>query len=183
MVIEGVRFTGSAWKPQGNISRCLQVKKRSRDAPQQKAKGMTVEEFAFHLQKMAQIVHARWDYNRCAYRPTWAYDNPNFHNLSRAQLTMCNIGTHNVIRPPRYSGDFMQCIEHVHGFVCDAFKKENFQTGREAYSMEVHGAKLSALFFRMVTPNGVLRDCRNVMALVKHISDANDGGYAPPNMC
>lgn len=183
VVIKRERFTGLAWTLKGNVSGCLQVKQQSMGAPPKAAKGMTTEEFAFHLQKMAEIVHARWDYSLCAYRPTWAFDNPNFHKLSRAQLTMCNIGRNNVQRPPRYSGDFMQCIEHVHGFVCMAFKKENFQTGREAYNMEVHGAKLRALFLRMVTPNGVLRDCRNVMALVKHISDANDGGYAPPNMC
>lgn len=149
---------------------------------EKKAKSMTAEEFGDHLQKIALIVHARWDYEKCPHRPTFVYDNPNFHNLSAKQLTACNIGKANVQRPPRYSGDFMQCIEHVHGYVCAAFIKKHFQTGREAFDTEKHGNMLRQLFLRMVKPSGVLADCCNVMELVKHVRDVSFGRYAPPNM-
>jgi hypothetical protein len=145
-----------------------------------KAANLTKDEFYSHLEKICRIVHAIW--NTCKYGPAvFAYDNPHNHDLSKAQLVGCNLGTKNVLRPPRYSGDFMQCIEHVHSHVCAEFHKQRFRAGRPDFDVQREGDRLHEIFEDKVTADRVLNDCMRVIQLVEHVRHT-DGGYAPTRM-
>ncbi len=141
------------------------------------AANITKEEFARALSEIAAIMHTRYNsvYGRTG---KVAFDNPSFHALSALQFTGCNLGKNNIIRPPRYSGDFMQCIEHVHATVCSEFQKQRFREGRMPFDLEKDGAHLKKVFFDMVCGEGVRNNCAKVMRLVSHVAEQGHGGYA-----
>lgn len=109
------------------------------------------------------------------------YDNPNFHNLSKdgaEAMAKYGYGEDNRANPPPYSGDFMQCIEHVHGYVCDEFQKVCFRERLGKFDPEIHGNAVREVFFDMVTGDSVKANCLKVSQLMKYIVDNNTGGYA-----
>lgn len=141
------------------------------------AANLTKEEFAVALRDITQIVHT--DYNVKTNRAgKVAFDHPRNHALSELQYTSCNLGRSNVVRPPRYSGDFMQCIEHVHAIVCTEYQKQRFRQGRVPFDVAADGAHLKEVFFSKVSAAGVLANCSKVMRLVSHVAEQGHGGYA-----
>lgn len=144
----------------------------------------TKEEFADRLQRIWDKLHDPaygWDFDKWG-PPILCYDNPSFHKLSPELLQACNIGTSSVMRPPRYSGDFMQCIEHVHGYVCQAFQRKMYVHGLREYDFEKHSELLEDTFFATVTPKAVAANCEKLQVLVKHVLDTKTGDYAPPRL-
>jgi hypothetical protein len=75
----------------------------------------------------------------------------------------------------------MQCIEHVHSYVCAEFHKQRFREGRPAFDLQKDSDRLLKVFNDKVTAGSVLNDCMRVQALVKRVYQL-DGGYAPPEM-
>jgi hypothetical protein len=146
------------------------------------AANMSKQEFYAHMQQITAIVHAWWIRHGIEGTPIMMYDCPYFHDLKSWQLQALHLGKGNVERPPRYSGDFMQCIEHVHAYVCAAFDRDSFEAGNPVFDMEADFARMKACFEAKVTPEGVTRNCRKVMRLVRYIVQQGTGGYAPAKM-
>lgn len=113
---------------------------------------------------------------------TSVFDNPKVHDLSKADQLEIHIGTKSGIRPPPYSGDFMQPIEHSHGIICTEFNKRRFQMGWKEYDVVRDGELMHQCFKNMIRASSVKEDCERVLRLVKHIVQNGDGGYAPPKM-
>lgn len=141
------------------------------------AANMTKEEFACALGEIAEIMHVKYNqkYDRAG---KLAFDNPRCHALSDLQYTGCNLGVNSVIRPPRYSGDFMQCIEHVHAFVCSEYQKQRFRDGNGPFDVAKDGVHLERVFFETVNAQGVRKNCEKVRLLVAHVAEQGHGGYA-----
>lgn len=125
------------------VKKALKGKAGKHDVP---AANLTKDEFAVALGEISKIMHTEYNmkFNRTG---KVAFDNPRNHDLSKLQYTGCNLGRSNVIRPPRYSGDFMQCIEHVHAIVCAEFQRQRFRQGRVPFDVDVDGAHLKEVFF------------------------------------
>jgi hypothetical protein len=143
------------------------------------AKNMTKQEFFGYMKELKALINLKWDHEMYG-TPVFAYDNPHFHNLTPAMLAELGWSDADQLRPPCYSGDFMQPIEHVHSQVCTKFKKNLFTAGRPAWNLNTYEKMLQDAF-DMVTPESVEKDCKRVIKLCKHVRHT-DGGYAPPNM-
>jgi hypothetical protein len=149
---------------------------------QRAAKSLTKEEWKVRLGKFWTHITTIWDYSKYS-PPVLVFDNPKVHNLTKAELLELHIGTKSVLRPPAYSGDFMQPIEHAHGTICAEFKKRRFQRGWKEYDLAVDGQLMRQCFNSMITAKSVQLDCERVLRLVKHMVQTGNGGYAPPSMC
>lgn len=163
----------------------LQVKKNVKGkagAQERPAAGLTKEEFRDHVDLIQKIIHVKWDSEKYG-EPVLMWDNLHAHNLQKAELAGLHLGNRNVRKPPPYSGDFMQPIEHTHGTICAAFHKLRFQQGLPAYDVQKDFELLKKAFFNTVKPSAVEADCKRVQTLVKHVAHENTGGYAPTKMC
>jgi hypothetical protein len=161
------------------VEKYVKGKKGKTAAP---ALNMSKKEFYVHMEQITTTVHAWWSSRDIEGAPIMMYDCPHFHDLKDYQLQALHLGVSNVQRPPRYSGDFMQCIEHVHAYVCAAFDKDLLEAGNPAYDVDAHFARMQACFETKVTPEGVTKNCRKVMRLVRYIVKQGHGGYAPASM-
>lgn len=112
------------------------------------------------------------------------YDNPGFHNLDAEQKgCLLEPGVllddlEQLQRPSPYSGDFMQCIEHVHGWICAEWYKQCFRDGIPQTN-EQREADLQYLFYSKVTPATVRATVERLWRLLEVIVQENTGGYAP----
>lgn len=115
------------------------------------------------------------------------YDNPNFHNLDEGQKAhLLKPGVlldslDQLQQPPPYSGDFMQCIEHVHGWICSEWWKERFRSGTPETNEE-REAELSNLFYTLVGPDSVRKNVLKLLRLLDHVVQQGTGDYAPPGL-
>ena len=115
------------------------------------------------------------------------YDNPSFHNLNEAQKThLVQPGVlldslDQLQNPPTYSGDMMQCIEHVHSWICSEWWKDRFCNG-EQLTVEDREASLSTIFYDQVSAKSVRKNVHKLVRLLDHIVAQGDGGYAPQNL-
>jgi hypothetical protein len=114
-------------------------------------------------------------------KPLYTFENPRFHGLDNVALAKVGIDVGpngNRLTAPRYSGDFMQCIEHAHGYVCAAYQKARLRRRLPAFVRDDETAALEQEFRRLVSADVIARDCQNVMRLVAQIDkDDHDGGY------
>lgn len=114
---------------------------------------------------------------------TFMYDNPSFHRLTEdekldiLQETMLE-SVDQLQNPPRYSGDFMQCIEHVHGYICGAWANERLADGHKKTWQE-HEADLRRIFNEKVTAENVTANVHKLVKLLERIKKDGTGGYAP----
>lgn len=161
----------------------MQVQRGKQEVP---AKSMTKKEFAVVVKEVSKIMDAKYkELNVDGKLPQFklAFDNPAFHNISASDLLECHLTTHRIVRPPRYSGDFMQAIETVHANVCAAFQRTRFRTGLVPYDVKADGKLLKDTFFKKVRAAGVQKSCEKVMRLVQHIDAEGTGGYGPSKLC
>jgi hypothetical protein len=82
---------------------------------------------------------------------------------------------------PRYSGDFMQCIEHVHGIICRKWWVKRMKDGQHG-EWEVWEEELRSIFFGCIDAAGVQANCDKVRELVKSVVKAETGDYADPRL-
>lgn len=153
------------------------------------ANGVTCEEWLAHLTEITTIARKRWTevhpsrpFSECKF----IYDNPNMHNISAEDLDWLQVAGYlddidQLISPPVYSGDFMQCIEHVHAIICQAWFKERFRKGTPE-TVEMREEELSQIFFKSVTASGVTKNVDQLWQLVNYVHVQDTGDYAPPDI-
>lgn len=109
--------------------------------------------------------------------PVFVYDNPSFHNLEDADLEEVGLTWQDIRRPPPYSGDFMQPIEHAHGYTACAYRKAKFRAQVVRYTADAEVKRMRKCFFDAVKGDTMNRECLNVKVLVGTIANHCDGGY------
>jgi hypothetical protein len=175
----------SALTPHSYVLQVLRLVKGYSDKQEVPALNITSEEFAAVLKEIKAIVDKMWPKVKHLVgdrAPLFAYDNPNVHKLPPQLLKSTGIDKTALLRPPRYSGDIMQCIEHVHALVCSAYEKERFRAGNRAFDLEQDGEHLTATFYDKVTPEGVAKNCAKLTQLLEHVCEAGTGDYAPQRL-
>ena len=153
-------------------------------------KGFNSEEWCNVLEEIIKAARRSWaeaypntPFSECIFM----YDNPGFHNLDVGQKAhLLKPGKlldslDQLQQPPRYSGDMMQCIEHVHSWICSAWFKQRFREGEPTNNAD-REAQLSSLFYELVTPESVRKNVDKLVRLLNYMVEKNDGGYAPPRL-
>lgn len=113
-------------------------------------------------------------------------DNTHVHNLLPEELeALCGPcgpleSEQQIVRAPRYSGDIMQCIEHVHAIICSAWWQDRFDDGE--CLPELREQELSAVFYDLITPKQQARNVAKLRLLLKYIVEKNTGDYADPRL-
>ena len=153
-------------------------------------KGMNSNEWCWVLENI--IINARkaWveaypdtPFSQCIFM----YDNPSIHNLDvgqKAQLLRPGLlldSLDQLQQPPKYSGDMMQCIEHIHSWICSEWWRVRFREG-EPLSNEDREAGLSNIFYEQVSPDSVRKNVQKLVRLLEHIVEQGTGGYGPPDL-
>jgi hypothetical protein len=116
-------------------------------------------------------------------------DNTHVHNLTDEEIARITgptgplVSAAQIRRAPRYSGDIMQCIEHVHAILASEWWRERFEEGQP--SSDDCLAQLHAKFFGTepdsgITPDMVAAMVARLKVLLKHIVEVGTGGYASP---
>lgn len=153
-------------------------------------KGFNSEEWCMVLAEIIKAARRSWaeaypdtPFSECIFM----FDNPSFHKLDEGQkaFLLCP-GTlldslDQLQQPPRYSGDMMQCIEHVHSWICSAWFQQRFREGEPTNNAD-REAQLSTLFYELVTAESVRKNVDKLMRLLSYMVEKNDGGYAPPRL-
>ena len=151
---------------------------------------MNSNEWCYVLEQI--IIHARQAWKE-AYPDTpfreciFMYDNPNFHNLDegqKAQLYQPGVlldSLDQLQNPPPYSGDMMQCIEHVHSWICGEWWKDRFRYGCPVTNEEREAA-LGTIFYTLVSADSVKKNVLKLIKLLEHIVHEKTGGYGPPDL-
>lgn len=162
---------------------CLQTKKGK------SASGVTCVEWLKHLGAITTAARKRWQevhpdrpFSECKF----IYDNPNFHNITAEDRDWLQQSGYlddidQLISPPVYSGDFMQCIEHVHAIICEAWFKERFRKGTPA-GVEERAKELEEIFYTTISAAGVTANVDKLWKLVNFVYDQGTGDYAPPDI-
>ena len=113
-------------------------------------------------------------------------DNTFVHNLLEEELDDLDgpcgplASRDQIVRAPRYSGDIMQCIEHVHAIICSAWWLHRFEDGECV--PELRESELSGVFFNLITASEQSRNVAKLRLLLKYIVAEGTGGYADPRL-
>ena len=119
------------------------------------------------------------------------YDNPRVHNLNAVDKSALRRSRnfpeglvdpdYQLQSPPTYSGDFMQCIEHVHGIICDAWWKQRFrgECGDVHAGWEQHEYDLVGVFERLISPESVGKNVDKLVELLQYVVEQGTGDFAP----
>lgn len=172
------------WAPA--FEECAALQKKTGEV----ARGMTCSEWCLTLSEIIQNARKLWQqanpdrpFGECIFM----YDNPSFHNISEEdkQWLLETPGLLERIdqlqRPPPYSGDFMQCIEHVHAVICDRWWYHRFRNGTPSSVAEQEN-QLYQIFWDVINPKGVTANCDKVWDLINYVVEQDTGDYAPPSM-
>lgn len=121
-------------------------------------------------------------------RMTFFADNTHVHNLLEEEIKRLlkpwpagpGLVRAQLMRAPTYSGDIMQCIEHVHPYICDEWWREMFE--ERCHDEDMYEAALSELFYNKVEPRFVQHTVNRLRVLLKYIKDKGTGDYADPQL-
>lgn len=138
------------------------------------------------LIQICRTVNANWNERAYGGKPIFMFDNPSFHNLSEEDIaTLKHEGAitsrSQIQRPPEYSGDFMQCIEHAHAIIAEAWWHHRLMHGT-TLSWRVQKEQLDHIRLTHVTADVVARNVDKVVTLVEYIAEQGTGGYARSHM-
>jgi len=150
------------------------------------AKSTTQQEWFDVLSAIIHAAHEAWvckfprrPFKECPF----VYDNPSFHQLSEVDKLrllhqtpledLCQLQ-----QPARYSGDMMQCIEHVHAIICQAWYKERLTQGTQTDHVE-RGKTLQRIFRSHITSESVTKNVVRLRKLLQHLVNTGTGEYAP----
>jgi hypothetical protein len=159
-----------------DILRALQIQGRN-GQEQRLAKAETKLEFVHHFHCIVLQTRAMWPLKMKGLRPVFVFDNPRFHNLTLADLKKVGLTWQDIKRPPPYSGDFMQPIEHAHGYTACAYRKAKFRAQVVGYTANAEVKRMRKCFFDAVKGDTMNRECLNVKVLVGTIAKSGRGGY------
>ena len=163
----------------------MQKKNPSKKGEEPKlAKGMTQEEW---IDMLAQIIKRAWEIwgnDETFHTVIFMFDNPRFHEIDdvaydRLFLEGYLKSKDQLQRAPRYSGDFMQCIEHVHSIICKKWWRRRVILGVGPEWQDSEN-ELRSIFFDTINSKGVSENCEKVQELVRAVVAKGTGGYAPP---
>lgn len=138
------------------------------------------------LERIIERAYDKWGNPETFHNVIFMMDNPSIHQLDEHDYERLLLAGYLKSREqiqfaPKYSGDFMQCIEHVHGIICRKWWHLRMQHGT-GEGWEDWEKELSKIFFDTITAEGVLKNCAKVLKLVKWLVSKKTGGYAPPNL-
>jgi hypothetical protein len=165
----------------------LQVKKaRKKGKERGLAKGMTQEEWVDELALIIRAARRAWNDDATFHKVIFMFDNPRFHQMDEQHYVQLELAGDLVSRKqlktaPRYSGDFMQCIEHVHAIICNKWWVKRMRDGQHG-GWQVWEEELRSIFFGVIDAAGVQANCDKVHELVKDIADRGTGDYADPRL-
>lgn len=151
---------------------------------------MNSNEWCYVLEQIILAARRAWKeaYPNTPFRECiFMYDNPSIHNLDegqKAQLLRPGVlldSLDQLQNPPKYSGDMMQCIEHVHAWICSEWWKDRFRNG-DPLTNEDREAALGSIFYKLVTSESVTKNIDKLMRLLQHIDEVGTGDYAPPDL-
>jgi hypothetical protein len=114
----------------------------------------------------------------------FCYDNPSFHNLTKEEAEY-------LVRPGElldsadqrmnlapYSGNLMQCIEHVLAIICNQWMQDRFREG-DSMDVQLYEAELSGIFYKKISAEGVSSNVEKLWLLLYHLQQDGTGGYEP----
>lgn len=141
------------------------------------------------MDELANIIRAArkaWNNDETFGKVIFMFDNPRFHRFEEVHYKQLELAGDLVDRgqlqyAPRYSGDFMQCIEHVHGIICRKWWVKRMKDGQHG-EWEVWEEELRSIFFGCIDAAGVQANCDKVRELVKSVVKAETGDYADPRL-
>ena len=113
-------------------------------------------------------------------------DNTHVHNLLPEELAeLCGpcgplVSEQQIMRAPRYSGDIMQCIEHVHAIICSSWWQSRFDDGE--CLPELREKELSKEFFDLITARQQASNVAKLRRLLAYIVQQHTGDYADPRL-
>jgi hypothetical protein len=187
-VVAPVRVPGSsASLPHRAVHLALQTLKRDRQGRRMKAKSSTREEFVDQLSSIILTTQARLPPGYAADEIIYMFDGPRFHQLHPEDTDeVCahtGVDARQLQSPPRYSPDMMQCVEHVHGIICDAWWTERIWNACKPdapppdMTREVDFAALERIFKSKITPESVAANVAKLKRLLLAIKKRGTGGY------
>ena len=168
----------------------LQKKNPDRKGEERKeAKGLTQEEFVDELARIIKRTWELWGDDDTFINVTFMMDNPSVHQLSKTDIKRLKLEGHlkskkQLRYAPRYSGDFMQCIEHVHAIICQRWWMRRMRMGgcELKGGWEVWEGELRAVFFEMISAKGVQANVEKLKKLLAYIAREETGDYARPDL-
>jgi hypothetical protein len=156
----------------------VRVKKKGQDEYYRPARNWTKTEFISHMTALIDCVHAKADEQGLGdVRWRFAFDNPNNHNIKRADLPNLRAGE-KIIRPPRYSPELMQAIEHSHGYTQKAYLASRMEAGAASWDIQAEWRCIRDVFFAVNTPAVVTKTVGRVQEAARQIIKAKGGRIA-----
>jgi hypothetical protein len=168
----------------------LQVKKPGKGGVRKLAKSMTQEEWNDKLSEIIKLAHEAWIKSGHAastfHKVRFMFDNPGFHGVDDTDVKRLLLKGYlqsekQLCQPPRYSGDFMQCIEHVHAIICRIWWRKRLEM-EDRGEWEQWERDLREIFMETITAEGVTNNCKKVIQLMEWLVENDTGGYAPLNL-
>lgn len=164
----------------------LQKKNPDRKGEERKeAKGLTREEFVDELARIIKRAWELWGDDSTFINVTFMMDNPSVHQLSKADIKRLKgegylKSKKQLQYAPKYSGDFQQCIEHVHAIICQRWWMKRMRMGgcELKGGWEVWEGELRAIFFEMISAKGVQANVKKLKDLLAYIAHEKTGDYA-----
>ena len=166
----------------------LQVenKGRKRAAPDERrpggmraARGLTGDEWQYHFEQIVDLsfamlkddLKARGEEGKDV-KLYFAFDNVHSHNLEGIAwpLLAHNCGKDRLLVPPRYSGDFMQVIEHCHSITTREYYKRYMQNGGSTWNDAEQWEHMRTAFFKVITKEMLCEAIKRVPVLAREVA-------------
>jgi hypothetical protein len=160
------------------------VQNPDKDGFRKLAKSLTKEEFADMLEAIINAAYAAWPADGTWKEVVFVFDNPSFHAIDDITLDRFKLGgrlrdvKEQLQHPPRYSGDFMQCIEHVHGSLCSAWRTSRLMLGT-SNDFATNDCQAQRFFRETVSRESVTKNIKRLTKLLEYLVEADTGGWAP----
>lgn len=105
----------------------------------------------------------------------FAFDNCHSHNLAGIAFPLLahNCGIEHFLVPPRYSGDFMQVIEHCHAITTREYYKRYMQRGGSGWNAAEQWRNMRAAFFKVIKADFLRKAVLRVPVLAREVSKAH----------
>lgn len=151
------------------------------------AKAITKDEFLHLLFEVIVAAASRWPQDGSWSNAMFVFDNLHAHNLDENQMDRLDYALREIarvqfdsrrqlVRPPRYSPDFMQCIEHVHSTISKAWWEERVLHPCEYDVLDAYHW-LKYIFETRVTRDSVEKNVDQLMCHLRDVIGKSHGSY------
>lgn len=154
----------------------LQVWEKPKGKPGfwRKARGWTKPEFIANMRTIVNRVHEKADLLGLDIKFIFAFDNPITHDIDEDDLGNLRTGEY-IRRPPRYSPELMQAIEHSHAHTSKAYQKARLLTGHQHWDIQAEWQCMRDVFYRANTPEVVSSTAARIPEAARQIILAKGG--------